>query len=60
MSRLSKTGIGLSIDMKRLDEIDKLRGDIPRSKFIQRIINMMFENHKEEIIKYVEDNKIGF
>lgn len=58
-NKITKVPVGVSIDIKRLDEIDEIRGDVPRSVFIMKMVNMMFQNHKQEVNEYVEANRVN-
>lgn len=42
-----------------LNKINDIKGDVPRSKFILRMLEMMFDNHLDEIKKYVKENKLS-
>lgn len=56
--KITKIAIGISMDTEIIERIDNLRGDVTRSRFTSRLLEMMFDNHKDEIEEYVNQHRM--
>jgi len=48
MVRKQANAVGISLPIEMLARIDSERGDIPRSKYLQRIVERFFEEGKKK------------
>jgi hypothetical protein len=48
---MKKIGIGISFDIDILEQIDKARGDIPRSKYIVKLLKDNSMKNTKEVTK---------